>query len=74
MPEHQGKSQVREELLSLLLDRIDEDTYPSSTMMDLAESIMRPDEVPAYAEILLSKMRQDHVPSLDMMNRVLALA
>jgi hypothetical protein len=64
----------RRALVDALMDKIEADPYPSSTMLDVLESILRPDEVNAYAEVLLSHIRQDTFPSLTLINRVQALS
>ena len=70
----QQRYDVRQELLTHLLDKIDQDTYPSGTMMDLAEQLLLPDDVPDYAEVLLGKLRGDAYPSLDLVRRLSSLA
>jgi len=64
---------VREEILRMLMGRVAEDQYPSATMLDMIEQILRPDEVPAYAELLMQKIRDDRFPSIPLLNRVMAL-
>lgn len=64
---------VREEILRMLMGRVAEDQYPSATMLDMIEQILRPDEVPAYAELLMQKIRHDRFPSIPLLNRVMAL-
>lgn len=65
---------VRREVLRVLLAKIAEDPYPSGTMMDMAEQMLEPDEIPAYAEVLMDKIRGDRFPSYGMLNRVANLA
>ena len=65
---------LHREVLRTLLEKVEEDPYPSVTMLDLIEEMLRPEEVPVYAEILLDKIRGDRFPSLDMLQRVQALA
>jgi hypothetical protein len=64
---------VRREILRVLMGKIASDTYPSATMMDMAEQLLTPQEVPAYAELLMQKIREDRFPSLPMIARVQAL-
>ena len=64
---------VRGQILELLMDKVAEDKYPSSTMMDMIERMMGPDEVPLYATILMDKIRADRYPSVPMMRRLLQL-
>jgi hypothetical protein len=65
---------VHREVLRVLLEKIDEDPYPSSTMMDMAEELLRPEEVPAYVAILMDKIRADMFPSINLMKRITAYA
>lgn len=65
---------VNQEVLQVLLEKIEGDTYPSVTMMDMVETIIRDEDLPAYAEILLDKIRADRFPSMDMLRRVMTLA
>lgn len=67
-------TELHREVLRVLLERVEEDPYPSVTMLDLIEEMLRPEEVPVYTEILLDKIRADRFPSLDMLQRVTALA
>lgn len=64
---------IRRELLDLLLTKVQNDRYPSATMMDLVEQLMGPDERAIYVQVLLDKIRNDPYPSIPMMRRVLAL-
>ena len=64
---------IRRQLLELLLTKVEQDTYPSSTMLDLIEELVGPDEVGDYAEVLMAKVADDQFPSLDLMHRVKSL-
>lgn len=73
MTEEQSSAQrfdPHRELVSMLLERVQQDPYPSSTMMDFVEELLRPEEIPGYAAVLLDKIRNETYPSLDMMARV----
>ena len=69
----QDQDDTRAQLFQLLLDKVDEDPYPSVTMLDMIEEIVSPDEMPAYAEVLMSKVRGEQFPSMSMIRRVMAL-
>ncbi|NYJ00949.1 hypothetical protein HNR19_001647 [Nocardioides thalensis] len=69
-----GAVDVRREVLQMLLEKIEEDRFPSSTMMDMAEKLLGPDELSAYTAILLDKVRETRFPSMDMLRRVSAYA
>lgn len=68
-----GGYDLRAEILRDLWRRVEADTYPSATMMDRIELLLRPDEVPDYAEMLMEKIRPDTFPSIDLINRVVRL-
>jgi hypothetical protein len=63
----------REELLDLLLEKVEQDPYPSTTMMDMIEEMLTRDRMEAYARILMAKVSADNFPSLDLIARVKAL-
>ena len=67
------QNDVREQLLDLLLGKVEEDRFPSSTMMDIVEQLVTPEDAPRYAEVLMSKISGDTYPSMSMIRRVLAL-
>lgn len=64
------EAEVRQQLLALLLEKVHADRYPSATMLDLIEDLVRPEEKPVYARVLMAKVRADRFPSLDLMKRV----
>ncbi len=64
---------VRRQMLDLLLAKVEEDTYPSSTMLDLIELLVTPDEILEYAEILMAKVQGDTYPSNSLIRRLVAL-
>jgi hypothetical protein len=70
----QERFDVRSELLRSLLSKVEEDQYPSTTMMDLIEELLTPEDVPRYARILLRHVNGDQFPSIDMMDRIRNLA
>jgi hypothetical protein len=65
---------VRTRTLDLLLEQVEADTYPSSTMLDIIERLLTPEEVPEYAELLLAKVEADRYPSMSLVRRLVALA
>ena len=71
---NEDKDQVRSQLLEALMDKVESDPYPSATHLDIIESLLRPDEVAAYAEMLMSRIRADTFPSTSLIKRVHALA
>ena len=65
---------VRSELLKYLLSKVEEDPYPSVTMLNLIEELLTPDDVPTYARLLLGKVSADQFPSVSMIARIRDLA
>jgi hypothetical protein len=65
---------ARDQLMATLLQKVADDAYPSSTMMDLVEENLQPHHVPVYSEILLDKIRADQYPSIDLIRRLSDLA
>jgi hypothetical protein len=64
---------VRGELVDLLLQNIASDRYPSATMMNLVEELLTPDDLPAYAAILMDKVQTETYPSVSMLRRLMAV-
>ena len=65
---------VREQVLDLLLEKIEESRYPSSTMMDDVERLLTPWRRQDYARILLEKVQEDRYPSRSIIDRLIRLA
>jgi hypothetical protein len=65
---------VRQQLVDMLLNKVESDRFPSVTHMDLIEQLMGPDERADYVQVLLDKIRHDRHPSIPMMRRILALS
>lgn len=69
MPE-QSEFDVRREIVTLLMDKVHRDTFPSNAMMDSIEQLMDPEEIPAYAGVLMEKVRDSEFPSLELIKRL----
>src|SRR3954463_7532289 len=65
---------VREQILDVLLEKIEDDRYPSATMMDDVERLLTPWRKQDYARILMDKIRDDRYPSRSMIERVIKLS
>ena len=65
---------LHKQILEVLLEKVEQDPFPSVTMMNMIEEILQPEDVPRYAEMLLDKIRADQFPSMDMLKRAQALA
>jgi hypothetical protein len=64
---------VRGDVVDLLLQKIASDRFPSLTMMNLVEELLAPDDVPAYAAVLMEKVQIETYPSRSMLRLVMAL-
>ena len=67
------KDDARGELVKTLLEKVQNDPYPSTTMLDLIEELLTPEEEPAYVVFLQDKLRQERFPSIPMLNRLTQL-
>jgi hypothetical protein len=74
MPDSRKPRDARELLLDTLLEKVANERFPSVSMLDLIESLLRPDEVQIYVRILLRKVRRETYPSIPMLRRIAALA
>ena len=54
----------------VLLKKIRDDRYPSSTQMDLLEEVIPPQLMWRYVEVLMDKIAHDNRPSNPMIRRV----
>lgn len=68
------REEVRTRTLQLLLDKVHADTYPSSTMLDMVEKLLGPDDVGDYVEVLAAKVENENYPSYALINRMMAFA
>lgn len=60
-------------LLATLLEKVRDDGYPSTTMLDQIEGLLRPEEKPAYVVMLQERFRDEKCPSIPMLKRLTAL-
>jgi hypothetical protein len=64
---------ARAELVATLLQKVREDTYPSTTMLDLIEKLLTPEEQPTYVVLLQDKIRSERFPSMPLLIRLAEL-
>jgi hypothetical protein len=65
-----NRMESRAVLAGVLLKRVRDERYPSTTEMDLIEQIIPPQLLPRYVELLLDKVAQDNRPSISMIHRL----
>ena len=61
---------ARAELVATLLEKVKEDPYPSTTMLDMIEELLTDEEIPAYVVFLQDRLRADRFPSIPMLKRL----
>jgi hypothetical protein len=61
---------ARVRLLRALMAKVEQDPYPSTTMMDTIEELMTPEDMEAYTEILINRIEGDRFPSTPMIARL----
>jgi hypothetical protein len=70
MPGDLTREEVQTALAHLLLDKVRQDHYPSTTQMDMLEEILPPDLVRDYVNILLEKTLTSRFPSIPLLRRL----
>jgi hypothetical protein len=65
-----NRMEARAVVAGMLLKRVMEQRYPSSTEMSLIEEIIPPQLLPRYVDVLLEKVAQDTRPSISMIHRL----
>lgn len=65
---------IQEALAEVLLERIRQDMYPSTTQMDMFEEVAPPRQLGAYVAHLMERIESENYPSTSMMQRVQAIA
>jgi hypothetical protein len=63
-------NEARAMFLSIMLQRVREDRYPSATHMAIIEQALPQQLIPDYIEILLEKVADDPHPSIPMLHRI----
>jgi hypothetical protein len=57
-------------LAGILLEKVRDERYPSSTQMTIIEEVLPPQLLSRYVEVLLEKVEQDDRPSIPMLQRI----
>jgi hypothetical protein len=65
---------LRQVLVDKMLAQLQDETYPSVTMMDRLEGALRTrEQVEDYTETLIAKVTSTQYPSISMLNRIDAM-
>jgi hypothetical protein len=70
MADDLSREQVQTALAQVLLERVRQENYPSSTDMDMLEEIIPPDLVRDYINVLLEKALTSRWPSISILRRL----
>jgi hypothetical protein len=57
-------------LAGILLEKVRDERYPSTTQMTIIEQVLPPQLLSRYVEVLLEKVAQDDRPSIPMLQRI----
>lgn len=63
-------TKAHDRYMRVLLDRIQEDRYPSGELMDRVEILLDAEHIDEYMEILFSKVEDCHYPSKQLLDRI----
>ena len=74
--EQMTRDQARFWYVDVLMDKIREDQYPSTTHMSMVEQALEsmPELVPDYMDALLEKVSGERFPSVEMLKRIQRVA
>ena len=64
------RDDARAALIQTLLEKVSQERYPSTTMLDLIEELLTEEEYPAYVQFLQGRLRDDRFPSIPMLKRL----
>jgi hypothetical protein len=70
----QHKASMHKRFYRYLLEKVREDRYPSTIMLDILERGLRGRERQRFVEILLEKAMADRFPSIPMLERIARIA
>jgi hypothetical protein len=70
MADTPDRDDARAALVATLLQKVAEDRYPSTTMLNLIEQLLTEEEQPAYVQFLQQRLRDDRFPSIPMLARL----
>jgi hypothetical protein len=65
-----SREEAQTALARVLMEKIREDTYPSSTQMEIVERTITPPLARDYLNILLETVLSDPAPSVPMIRRI----
>jgi hypothetical protein len=69
-----NREEAQGRLVQMLMDKVREDPYPSSTQMELIEASIPDEMLGDYVELLVEKAAEDEFPSIPMLRRISRVA
>ena len=71
-----NRDEARAWYVTVLLDRIRSDPYPSATQMTMVEEAVgqTPELIPEFLDVLIEKVQEDKFPSIPMLQRIQRVA
>ena len=63
-------TKAHDRYMRILLDRIQEDQYPSGELMDRVEILLDREHVDEYVNLLFEKVEDCHYPSKQLLDRI----
>ena len=63
-------TKAHDRYMRVLLDRIQEDKYPSGELMDRVEILLDREHIDEYMDILFQKVEDCHYPSKQLLDRI----
>jgi hypothetical protein len=64
---------LRDHFVDVLIERLENDHYPSGTMMDQIQFAMTDEHRDRYVQLLIKRVAADRYPSPDLIRRITAL-
>ena len=64
------EAEARQWFVQVLMDRVREDPYPSTTQLAMIEEALPRELVGDYLEMLMDKVSEDQFPSIPMLGRI----
>lgn len=64
------REDARAALLQTLLEKVSQERYPSTTMLNMIEELLTEEHYPDYVKFLQGRLRDDRFPSIPMLKRL----
>jgi hypothetical protein len=68
-----ANAEARAQYIRILVDKVRNDLYPSTTQLDMIEEVLPKQWIPEYLQVLFEKIEDDPNPSIPMLRRIARL-